>query len=519
MSEPVILTFDIGTQSLRGMLVSKQGAVLALEQHFYESAYISLHPGWAEQKPNFYYNTLAKVSQTLKEKNREIYKNIIGVTVTSIRDTVLCLDENKKPLRNIILWLDKREIKKASEKVPLWLQFVLKCAKMTETFERQLRMAPYNWIIENEKELWEKTDKYVMLPTYLNYLLTGNLKDSVANMVGYIPMDYKKRRWVEGFGIMKFIANIERKKLIDLCEAGDIIGYITDSCARKTGIPKGLPLIATGSDKSCETLGVSVRQPHQVAVSFGTAVTIQTCTKKYFSPAPFAPSYPSVLKDFYNAEIQIYRGYWMLSWFKNELAQKEHLEAMVMGTSIEAMLSKKLFSIPAGCNGLMLQPYWGSGVLTPNAKGAIIGFSDIHTRMHIYKAIVEGIGFAMYEAMLTLQKRSKNKLTEIYVSGGGSQSDEICQMMANLSGVKVLKMQTHEACGIGASIIAFVALNEFKNYDDAIENMCHISKVFKPDLKELKVYTKLFNEVYLEMFNKLEPLYKKITPILHEYHE
>ena len=43
----------------------------------------------------------------------------------------------------------------------------------------------------NEPEIWAKTDKYVMLPSYLNYRLTGELKDSVANMIGHVPFDYK----------------------------------------------------------------------------------------------------------------------------------------------------------------------------------------------------------------------------------------------------------------------------------------------------------------------------------------
>ncbi len=519
MSEPTILTFDIGTQSLRGMIVSKRGEILAFERIDYADPYISLHPGWAEQKPDFYFRKLSEISKKLKQNYSHLFKSIIGVTVASMRDSVLCLDKDYKPLRNIILWMDKRETNRASENVPLWLRCALKVIKMKETFNRQLRMVPYNWIAENEKEVLQKTFKYVMLPTYINYLLTGNLVDSVANMIGYVPLNTKLRRWSKGFCIMKYIANIDRKKLIDLCESGDIIGYITKSCARKTGIPEGIPLIATGSDKSCETLGVSATKPHQAAVSFGTSVTIQVTSKKYFTPAPFTPSYPSVYKDYHNAEIQIYRGYWMISWFKKEFAQKEHMEAMLMGTTLENMLSKRLFQIPAGCNGLMLQPYWGSGVLTPNAKGAIIGFTDIHTRLHIYKAIIEGIGFAMLDGLNILEKRSKTKITEIYVSGGGSQSDEICQMMSNMSNLPVKKMQTPEACGIGASIIGFVALKEFDNYDEAIENMCHLKKTFNPDAKEYAVYQKLFKEIYLEMFAKLEPLYKKINPILKEQSE
>ncbi len=517
MNEPLILTFDIGTQSMRAMIVSKKGELIAFEQISYDEPYISLHPGWAEQKPSFYYEKLTEISLLTKKKHAKLYKDIIAVTLTSIRDTVLCLDKEKKPLRDIILWLDKRETDHAVKKTPFWLNIALKIVKMKDIIVMQQRMTPCNWIMEHESEIWQKTDKYVLLPTYLNYLLTGNLKDSVANMIGHIPMDYKNRKWEKGFGIMKYVADIHPDKLIDICEPGETIGNITEACSKTTGIPVGLPLIATGSDKSSETLGLSVIQSHQAAISFGTTATIQTYTDKYFTPAPFVPSYPAVVKDYYNAEVQVYRGYWMLSWFKKEFAKEECIEAKKLGIAVESMFCKSLPDIAPGCDGLMLQPYWGPGVVTPNAKGAIIGFSDVHTRMHIYKAIIEGIGFALLDGMYTLEKRSKRKITELFVGGGGSQSDEICQITANMTGLPVYKMQTHEACGIGSSMVAFVALNEFKSYEDAVKSMCHIKKVFEPNKDEYDIYQKLFNEIYVHLYKKLEPLYKRIKNILRHY--
>ena len=49
--------------------------------------------------------------------------------------------------------------------------------------------------------------------------------------------------------------------------------------------------------------------------------------------------------------------------------------------------------------GLMLQPTWSPGVRVPGpeAKGAIIGFGDVHTRAHLYRAILEGLAYALRE--------------------------------------------------------------------------------------------------------------------------
>ncbi|MEG1520773.1 MAG: FGGY-family carbohydrate kinase, partial [Clostridia bacterium] len=279
------------------------------------------------------------------------------------------------------------------------------------------------------------------------------------------------------------------------------------------GLPKGLPLIVTGSDKSCETLGLSVHKKNQASLSFGTTATVQFATADYFEPMPFVPSYPSVVHGMYNPEIQIYRGYWMLSWFKKEFAAKEVEQAKELGISAEELLNKRLQEVPAGCDGLVLQPFWGPGVSNPNARGSIIGFSDVHTRIHIYRAIIEGIGFALIDGMKNMEKRGKQKITEIYVGGGGSQSDEICQITANMFGLTVKRIQTHEACGLGASMIAFKGMGEFKTIDEAIENMARDTDIFTPDENEHKIYTQLYENVYCKVYGKLEPLYKTIKRI------
>lgn len=106
------------------------------------------------------------------------------------------------------------------------------------------------------------------------------------------------------------------------------------------------------------------------------------------------PSYPAVLKDYYNPEVQIFRGYWMISWFKKNFAQHLEKRAAEEGKSVEEMMNEEIASIPAGSDGLVLQPFWQAGLTTPEAKGAIIGFTDFHTRAHVYRAIIEGIDFA-----------------------------------------------------------------------------------------------------------------------------
>jgi len=509
LKDPLILTFDLGTQSMRGMLVNKQGQLVHMVQHKYETPYYSKNPGWAEQKPEFYFDTLCSISKEIKEKSTNGYDDVIAVTLTTIRDSSVCLDENYKPLRDVILWLDSRETKRVKP-FKWWIKIALKLVGMEAVIKKLYKVSAANWIMENEPEIWAKTHKFVMLPTYLNYKMTGQLKDCPANMIGHIPFDYKKRIWLSNNNLKRCVCDIPILQMCELVQTEEIIGIITKQMEELSGIPQGLPLIATGSDKGCETLGLSVISEDQAALSFGTTATVQFATKKYFEPKRFLPAYPGVPRGMYNPEIQIFRGYWLISWFKREFAMKECVEAQQRGCDPEMILNERLREIPSGCNGLILQPFWTPGVVTPNAKGAIIGFSDVHTRISIYRAIIEGIGFALMDGMYSMERRSGQEIKEIYVAGGGSQSNEICQITANMFGLPVIRIQTHEASGLGASIVGFVAMGEFQSYKEAISNMVHIKDTFQPNMEEHNIYEKLYRYVYKRIYPRLLPLYIKI---------
>jgi sugar (pentulose or hexulose) kinase len=306
------------------------------------------------------------------------------------------------------------------------------------------------------------------------------------------------------------IFNIENEKLTELVEPGEILGHITEEAALKTGIPKGLPLIATGSDKGCETLGLSCLKPDSASIGLGTTATIQFTIGRYMEPLPFIPAYPAVLKKSYNPEVQVYRGYWLISWFKKEFASKEVEQAAKTGVSPEELLNRTLKEIPPGCEGLVFQPYFTPGVVMPKARGSIVGFSDVHTRAHIYRAIIEGINFALMDGLYAMEKRGKVKIKKIFLAGGGSQSDAICQITANMFGLPAYRIQTYEATGLGSSMVAFTAMGVYSDIYEAAAKMIRVKDEFLPDQKESEIYKYLFNEVFSKIFGKLLPLYKTI---------
>ncbi len=517
-NERYVLTIDYGTQSVRAMIFDQFGNDYGKVKVAFKP-YYSKQVGWAEQKPEVYWQKLCEATNGLKAKVGELWNKVEAVALTTIRDTVVIVDKDIKPLRDVILWLDQRESANPEKAISAPLKALLKSVKMYETALMQRRTAACNWVHQNEPDVWNKMYKYLLFSGYMTYLLTGVVKDSVANQIGHIPFDYKNKKWQGPHALTSPLFDVTAEYMPDLVQPGEIIGRITKQAAADTGIPEGLPLVAAGSDKGCETLGAGCVDSTGASLSFGTTATVQMTTDSYIEPEMFVPSYPAVLPGKHNPEIEIYRGYWMLSWFKAEFAQKEEEEAAKLGISAEELLNRHLKDIPPGCEGLVLQPYWSPGIRHPNARGAILGFADCHTRAHVYRAIIEGIGFGLYDGLLAIQKKTKIKVKFLSVSGGGSQSDEICQITANLMGVPVRRVQTYETSSLGAAIVAFKGIGVYASFKDAADKMIRTSSEFTPDYAEHKFYHKMYHKVYKEIYPNNKKIYDEIKKLQKDFYE
>ena len=131
----------------------------------------------------------------------------------------------------------------------------------------------------------------------------------------------------------------------------------------------------------------------------------------------------------------------------------------------------------------------------------------------MYRAIIEGIAYALREGLEGIEKSQRHKVKKLMISGGGSQSDVICQITADVFGLPVSRVQTFETTSLGAAIATFTAVGEFKDVHEACEHMTNISKVFKPNMENHKVYDRIYKEVYLKIYPRLNPLNRTINKL------
>ncbi len=509
-----ILSIDCGTQSLRTMIFSIEGELLAKQKVAFEP-YISLQTGWAEQESEIYWNALTAACKSLKTEYPNYFESVVGVGITALRNSMVNIDENGKPLRPVITWLDQRKAKQVY--FPnFWMKLIIAAIGIGDSLNKAQRDGKCNWIRQNQPEIWQKTNKYIQVSGYLNFRLTGKLIDSVASQIGYIPFDYKRQKWGNPKDLLTFSAKlypVESSKLSTLKKPGEILGTISEIAAKETGLPVGLPVIACGSDKGCETLGMGVLNAQMASLSFGTTATIQTTSKKYLEPIKYMPAYPAAIPGLFNPEVEIFRGFWMIKWFKEEFAHKEVKKAKKKGIPEEEVLDELLEQSPPGAMGLMVQPYWSPGLSEPAAKGAMIGFGDVHKKPHIYRAVIEGLLYALQDGKEKIEKVTNTKVKKLAVSGGAARSDKVCQIAADIFNLPILKGETEESSGLGAAILVAYGTGKYDSIETAVQNMVRYKSEFRPNSAHVELYQRLHDKVYKKMYKTLEPLYHEIRKI------
>ena len=508
-----ILAIDNGTQSVRAIVFDPRGNLLAKQQVFLPP-YSSPVPGWIEQDPIVFWNAVCEACQGLWSQGIVSKESIVAVALTTQRATVINLDKEGNPLRPAILWMDQRRAEGLQPVGGLWgLAFKVSGASKTVAYLQA--EAEANWIRTNEKAVWEKTYKYVFLSGYLTYLLTEKFIDSIGCQVGYMPFDYKRQAWGKKWDWKWKAVPMPREYLLDLVPPGSMLGEITSQASQATGIPAGLPLIAAAADKACEVIGSGCLEPHIGGLSYGTAATINTTHKKYVEVIPLIPPYPAAVPNRYTLEIQIYRGYWMVDWFKREFGLQEKRLANERGIPTEDLFDNLVQSVPPGSEGLILQPYWSPGLKMPGpeAKGSIIGFTDVHTRAHLYRAILEGIAYALRDGADRTTRRSGVNIQELRVAGGGSQSNAALQLTADIFNLPVARPHIYEASGLGAAIDAAVGIGIHPSFEAAVADMTRVGEWFEPIPENHKIYDDYYRNIYLKMYDKLNPLYGAIHRI------
>ena len=504
----LILAIDFGTQSVRALAYTQSGECRAKHQLTIDQ-YQPPEPGWTEHDVEGFWTLLTASCQGLWAKGVDPAA-IAAVVVTTQRATVINLDEMGRPLRPAIIWTDQRRAPPRGRLPRLWriLFGLLRVRPIVENLEAE---AEANWLERYQPELLAQTAHFLLLSGYLNYRLTGELKDSAGSQVGYVPFDFKKQDWCVDSDWKWHSMAIKRYMLPSLRAVGETLGAVTAEAAKATGLPMGAPVIAGAADKACEVLGVGALEAGAASVSCGTTATINTTRSQYVEVVPFMPAYPAALPEHFNTEIQVFRGFWMVSWFLEQFGEAERRRAAERGVPAETLLDELLAQTEPGADGLVLQPFWNPvlGETGPEGRGSIVGFKDSHTRAHVYRALIEGLAFALRSGKERIERRTKTPISCIRLSGGGAQSDQVAQIVADVLNLPVERFDDCEASGRGAAMLGAAAIGWYPSIAKASKAMLGETYGIAPDPEAAKRYDALYEGQYRPLYGRLKSLFAR----------
>jgi len=511
---PRVLALDVGSQSVRAALFTRDGTMTALAARP-APVCDSPQPGFAQVDPAQFFDQLRDACQDLALGEPDQWSSVAGVALASQRATMVFMDADDRPSRPAILWSDQRTCEPSGGVGGIvGLGIAVAGAR---SIVRDLRArAPAAWVALNEPGIWANTRTVALLSSYLNFRLTGEWVDSSGSQVGYLPFDFRRHRW-HGPRNWRWraLGPLVPQQLVALRPPCAALGRLQADSARALSLPPSTPVFAAAADKACEVLGAGCVDSTTACLSYGTAATVNIPHERYGTVRRFLPAYPAAQPQRFLSEVQIHRGFWLVTWFLREFGLSERQKALRDGVAVETLLETLLEDSRAGARGLVAQPYFTPGVLVPGpeARGALIGFLEEHTRAHVYRALIEGLIFELRHALEYLEKRRGWRVDEVIVAGGGSASDAIMQITADILGRAALRPGTSQCTSLGAAMCAAVGLGWHADIHAAVRKMCRDEQRFVPTAASASVYEPLFRDVYRPLYRRLRPLYRRLLRI------
>lgn len=490
---PLLLGVDIGTYSSKGVVTNIEGNVIA--QHFVEHGLSFPAPGQVEQDADgIWWNDFREIVRNCLNGDGVRPDQIASVGISSMSPCLLPIDDKGKPLRPGILYgIDTRAVKE--------IAFLEETIGVETIFSHALMSLSSHsicpkilWIKKNEPEVFKKTATFLSCAGYLVYRLTGEATLDIYDALCYGPVfDMQKKSWIDDFE--KLITPLS--KLPDLRWTTEIAGHVTNEASAETGLLPGTPVITGTADAAAEALSAGVSKTGDLMIMYGSSnfIILQTeslVPSKVFWPGNF------LLPDTYVLTGGMATSGSVLRWFTE-----------MIGSEGYAQLDKEAAQIGIGSGGCITLPYF-QGERTPlndpYARGVFFGLTLDHTQAHMYRSIIEGIGFGINHNLESLQELDTH-FDRILAIGGGTESSLLLQTVSDITGYpQIVPKQRHGAC-YGDAFLAGMGAGLFRKSKE-IRDWIDYEKEYVPRFQCTVEYRALYMR-YLSLYESLKEEFRK----------
>jgi xylulokinase len=488
--------YDIGSSSVKVALVeaSTGKKIIVLNEPQNEMEIVSLHPDWAEQDPEIWWQHICVATKrAIREANIEASK-IQGIGISYQMHGLVILDKEHNPLRNAIIWCDSRAVEignKAYDEIGHE-----KCAEHLLNSPGNFTASKLKWVKENESEIYSKVYKYMLPGDYIAYKLTGKVTTTKNGLSEGMLWDYKENKvanWLLDY------YGIDQSLTPDIVENFTNQGTLNEKASKESGLPVGIPVVYRAGDQPNNALALNVLNPGEVAATGGTSGVFYAVSELSSGKSTRVNNFVHV-----NYEVETPRIGKLLNingagiqyrWLRNN-----------MGTETYETMNRKASKISVGSEGVVVIPFGNGAERMFNNKNIGTHFLNInlniHNNAHLFRASLEGIAFSFVYGMECL--KDDNATINVIRAGNDNlfRSEIFSNTVATLIGHEIEIYNTTGA--VGAARAVGLKDGDYNKFGSSITTNDHVMTFLPLKNKEPyeKAYQKWKQELELILTNK-----------------
>jgi sugar (pentulose or hexulose) kinase len=424
-------------------------------------------------------------------------EEIIGLSVTAQGDGSWMIDAKGDPYDHAILWTDGR----AGDIIDGWYADGTVSRGFPTTGGGPYAgstCAVLKWRLENQPELVGSGATNLWCKDWVEYKLTGD-KSSDPSDTSLFGIDVRTRDWSDSV-LDTYGLSAGRDLLPPLRAPTDICGEVTAEAAALTGLRAGLPVYKGQIDIAASSLGVGVARPGDCMAVIGTAGIVTVATDDIdsaFVPKDVGWTIPHGPETWIRA-LGMNCCTPNLDWYLREFGDPLRAEAASRGNggSLFALLDEKIQQVPVGSGGVIFHGYLAPGgerapFVKPSARGSFNGITGGHDRLHLLRAIYEGIAYGIRDCLDSIPV----EVPTVRMAGGGANSQVWSQLFADVLGRQVVIPAGTEFGAKGAAISAGVGVGAYASYEEGVDSTVNIIREHDPVESRTRLYDEFF-EVY-----------------------
>lgn len=496
MSE-LLLGIDVGTYSSKGVLVDPDGMVM--RQHVVEHSMEVPRAGWAEQDADgVWWSDVRSICRRLLDGAPFSGQDVAGVALSAIGPCLLPLDARGRPLRKGILYgVDTRatrEIEILNEQ--LGEHDIFEFSAMTLT--SQAIGPKIVWLKRNEPDVWAQTRTLTTASSYLTFRLTGEHVMDRHTASHYMPlMDARALEWSDRYE--SAIAPLSM--LPRLGWSDDKAGEVTRHAAQATGLREGTPVAVGTVDALSEAISIGATQPGDLMIMYGSTTFFIGVLD---GPVPDRRTWTvgGAFRGQYNLAAGMATTGSLTRWFRDQFA-REYPE----GEAYQHLFDGAA-AIAPGADGLLMLPFF-SGERTPlndpRARGVIAGMNLTHTREHLFRAILEGVGYGIKNNLETFRTIGA-PVKRVVAVGGGTKGDTWLQIVSDITDTPQLVPRQTIGASYGDAFLAGLASGLLER--DDLGRWAVTEREIEPNARHRAMYD--------ERYRQFKELYDSTKHLVHE---